>query len=30
MLVFKEHLEQTLPIFKDTMDKASFVSFDCK
>ena len=30
MLVFKENFNQTFPIFKDTVDKASFVSFDCE
>lgn len=30
MLVFNENFKQTLPIFKETVDKASFVSFDCE
>lgn len=30
MLVFNENFKQTLPIFKEAVDKASFVSFDCE
>ena len=30
MLVFNENFKQTFPIFKEAVDKASFVSFDCE